>query len=150
MDDIGRQVFCQMLNESLKQGDDIEDIRFICEGTHRRTIVISMNDQSPIISGRLSIDNVLNHIKRPYAEALKGFNGLVLRGDKATNKLDDPVPVSEIASRLDKLGTKTIGDFYAACGFEKFIVREEQQKTSYLELTFSNKHYGYNPIEVKK
>jgi len=146
MDDLGRQVLCQALDQDIK---DVDDVRVRCEGFHRRTMVISMKNSAPIVFGRLKPSDAAEHMKRPYSDALVGLSGLILRGDKLRNTLDDPTPISEIRSRLERLGARTIGDFYAACGFERFLVRDEEQKANYLEITFSRDHYGSNPVSTR-
>jgi len=145
MDDLGRQVLCQTLDHGLKSADDI---RVRCEGFHRRTMVIAMKNSGPILFGRLKPADSIEHMKRPYQEALVELTGLALRGDKLLNKMDDPTPISEIHSKLKGLGARTVGDFYAACGFERFLVRDEGQKVNYLEVTFSRDHYGSNPVSI--
>lgn len=146
MDDIGRQVLCQTLDQDVKV---VDDVRVICEGFHRRTMVISMKNSAPIVFGRLKPSDAAEHMKRPYSEALEGLSGLILRGDKLRNTLDDPTPISEIQSKLQRLGARTVANFYAACGFEKFLIRDEEQKLNYLEVTFSPSHYGSNPVSIR-
>jgi len=85
-------------------------------------------------------------MRKPYAVALEGFKGLIIRGDEMARRLDDPVPIETVFEKLKNLGARTIGDFYAACGFERFIVRDEETGTLYLNLLFSPEHYGDNPL----
>lgn len=146
MDDLGRQVFCQTLDHEFTKSSDV---RVRCEGFHRRRLVIAMKDAKPILFGRLKIDRVVDQMRKPYTDALQGFTGLILRGDKRSDRLDDPTPIADVQARLQKLGAKTVGDFYAACGFESFIVRDDEQKTNYLEITFSAKEYGRNPVSIR-
>ena len=143
MDDMGRQAFTQMLNSD---SEDADDIKIICEGPYNQVIVISMENAAPIIFGRIKPDDVPEHMRKPYAVALKGFKGLILRGDEMARRLDDPVPIEKIFEKLHDLGAKTIGDLYAACGFEKFIIRDEETGTLYLNLKFSPEYYGNNPM----
>lgn len=142
MDDMGRQAFTQMLNSDAEGADDI---KIICEGRYNQVIVISMKNAAPIIFGRINPDDVPEHMRKPYAVALEGFKGLILRGDELARRLEDPVPIENIKEKLEKLGVKTIGDFYAACGFERFLIRDEETKNFYLNLIFSSKNYGSNP-----
>lgn len=146
MDDIGRQFFCQALDHAIR---DVEDARVRSEGFHQRTMVISMKNSASIVFGRLKPLEVAEEMKRPYSEALVGLSGLILRGDKLRNTLDDPTPISEIHSRLERLGARTIGDFFAACGFQRFLLRDEERKATYLEITFSRAHYGSNPVLIR-
>jgi hypothetical protein len=146
MDDLGRQVFCQTLDRELRESGDIS-VR--CEGFHKQILVICMKNAAPIIFGRIKPHDTMKQMTKPYSEALEGISGLVLRGDKLRNTLDKPTPIAEVDARLRKLGVKTVGDFYAAAGFEKFLIRDEEQNTSYLELTFSNKQYGRNPVSMR-
>lgn len=145
MDDMGRQVFCQTLEEP-----DMEpgDVKMLCEGFHHQTFVLSMKNAAPIVFGRVLPDEVVTHMNKPYAVALEGFKGLILSGDKLARKLDEPVPIDIIKQRLNNLGVKTVGDFWAACGFERFIIRDEEEDSLYLDLRFSPKSYGSNPIVV--
>ena len=143
MDDMGRQAFTKTLNSDVEGTDDI---RIICEGRYNQVIVISMKNAAPIIFGRIKPNDVPEHMRKPYAVALKGFKGLILRGDELARSLEDPVPIENIKENLEKLGVKTIGDFYAACGFERFLIRDEKTKNLYLNLIFSSKNYGSNPI----
>jgi hypothetical protein len=105
-----------------------------------------MKNAAPIIFGRIKPDDVPQHMRKPYQVALQGFKGLILRGDELARRLEDPVPIEKINEKLEKLGVKTIGDFYAACGFQRFIIRDEETKNLYLNLMFSPKNYGSNPI----
>lgn len=143
MDDMGRQAFTQMLNADAEGTDDI---RIICEGRYNQVIVISMKNAAPIIFGRIKPDDVPEHMRKPYAVALEGFKGLILRGDELARRLEDPVPIENIKEKLEKLGIKTIGDFYAACGFERFLIRDEETKNLYLKLIFSSQNCASNPI----
>jgi len=143
MDDMGRQAFCVMLNSD---GGDVDEVKIICEGFHNQIIVVSMKNAAPIIFDRIKPDDVPQHMRKPYRVALQGFKGLTLRGDELARRLEDPIPIEKIKEKLEKLGVKTIGDFYAACGFERFIIRDEETKNLYLNLLFSSKHYGRNPI----
>ncbi len=143
MDDMGRQAFVQLLNSD---SEDADDIKMICEGPYNQVIVVSMKNAAPIIFGRIKPDDVPKHMRKPYAVALEGFKGLILRGDEMARRLDDPIPIEKIFEKLQDLGAKTIGDFYAVCGFEKFIIRDEENGTLYLNLKFSPDNYGNNPL----
>jgi hypothetical protein len=143
MDDMGRQAFVQLLNSD---SEDADDIKMICEGPYNQVIVVSMKNAAPIIFGRIKPDDVPKHMRKPYAVALEGFKGLILRGDEMARRLDDPIPIEKIFEKLQDLGAKTIGDFYAVCGFEKFIIRDEENGTLYLNLKFSSDNYGNNPL----
>ena len=147
MDDVGREVFCQMLNGA---PGDADDVRILCKGFHNEEIVVNMKNSAPIIFGTIKPSDVITQMAKPYPIALEGLSGLVLRGDESAKSVGDPVPIREVIKKLDSLGVKNIGDFYAACGFDKFIIRDEEANTNYLELTFSGQHYGSNPIQVKE
>jgi hypothetical protein len=61
---------------------------------------------------------------------------LTLRGNKRKGTVNDPVPIEKINKKLEKIGVKTVGGFYSACGFEKFVVRGEEGRKTLLEFTF--------------
>jgi len=148
MNDIGRQIFCQTVDGLGRK--EQSDIHFRCEGFFKTTIVLSMKTGLPILFGRVKPEDVRDHMKMPYSVALEGFDGLILRGDKLTGKIEEPVPIGEIKTRLERLGAKTIGDMYAAFGFEKLLIRaEEKEPIIFLDLTFSPKDYGRNPVQTK-
>jgi hypothetical protein len=148
MDDIGRQVWCQTLDGDAKS--EYTDVRVYCEDRFRRTMVISMKTAAPIMFGRITPDDIILQMKNSYSIALEGLGGVILRGDKETKKVEARMPMGEVKDRLEKLGVKNIADFYAACGFAKLLVRDEEEKSIYLELHFSDKSYGKNPVLVKK
>lgn len=148
MDDIGRQIFCQTVDGSAQK--EQADVRFRCEGFNKTTIILSIKTGLPILFGRIKPEEVVEHMKRPYSLALQGFDGLILRGNKVSGNAEEPVPIGEIKTRLERLGAKTIGDMYAAFGFSKFLIRaEEKEPIIFLELTFSHKDYGRNPVQTK-
>ncbi len=143
MDDIGRETFCQLINKDLNEWDDVE---LFCDGFHNEIIVLEIKNLKPILFGKVNPDEIKRHMFLNYKHALEDIDGLVLRGDELYNTLDKPTPIKEIYRKLKKLGIKTIGDFYAACGFEKFIIKNSETNEIYLKLLFSTKKYGDNPI----
>jgi hypothetical protein len=143
MNDVGRLLFCQLLD---KQMED-DDVRVQCEGSHKQAVVIVMKDAQPIELEKIQLDEVIEHMSKPYHIALEGLEGLILTGNKFKRRAGTPVPTNEIKRRLNALGAKTIGDFYAACGFEEFIIRDEQDNIEWLKITFSSKDYGKNPVK---
>jgi hypothetical protein len=145
MDDSGRQVLCQTLDAGL---DKSGDIRVHCGGFHYDILVISMKTNAPIVFGRIQPDQVKQQMTRPYTEFLQGYQGIILRGDKQNDTLQKPTTIAEVEARLKVLGAKTIGDFYAACGFDRLLVRDEAEKVNYLDLTFSGKRNRGNPASV--
>ena len=146
MDDLGRQAFCHTMDEEMRESGDVS-VR--CEGFHKQFLVISMKTAQPIMFGRIKPNDTVKQMAKPYSEALQGLSGLILRGDKLEhNALDKPTPIAEVDERLRKLGVKTVGDVYAAFGFETFTIRDEERNMPYLELTFSRKSYGNNPIST--
>lgn len=146
MDDVGRQIWCQTLNQAVS---DTPDIRAYCEDLHKTTMVMSLKTAAPVQFGRLDIDELERAMRAPYISVLQRFNGLTLQGELSGARVEPPVPISEIASRLERLGVKTVGDFYAACGFHRFVVRNEENKGAFLELGFSNSACGSNPIRAR-
>jgi hypothetical protein len=91
---------------------------------------------------------VLEQMKQPFVEALKPLDGLVLRGDKLRERMDTPVPVSQIAERLEELGAKTVADFYSACGFSRLVFRVDSSGDRLLEFEFGGR-LGTNPLTIR-
>lgn len=143
MDDSGRRNFCRILDAF--SGDD-EDVNILCEGKNRRTIVVRIKNAAPILPARVPYQEVLAHMQKPYQISLQRLDGLALAWDSKNRRLASPVANAVISDRLKGLGAVTIGDFYAACGFQRFVVRDAQTHAVYLNLIFDPRYYGDNPV----
>jgi hypothetical protein len=148
MDDTGRWWFCREVDEAARK--TAPDFRVRCEGKHNTTIVFSMKDLGPIAVGQVVPDEVLHGMRRPYAEMIQSRERLILTGDKWGWQPDSSVPMRVVAARLQELGATTVGDFYAACGFDEFLLRNEQDKYVNLRFGFSSKSFGENPVDMAK
>jgi hypothetical protein len=148
MDDTGRWWFCQEVDDVVHK--TAPNLRVRCEGKHNTTIVFGMKDIGPIAFGQVVPDQLLRDMRRSNTEMVQSRERLILTGDKWGWKPDSPVPMGVVATRLQGLGATTVGDFYAACGFDEFLLRNEQDKYVNLRLGFSSKRFGENPVDVAK
>ena len=87
--------------------------------------------------------------EQPYSDALQHLKSLAISGDKSSEIMDNPVPISEIKTRLEKLGAKNLADLYTAMGFREYLLRDPNEDYVYLKLTFSQDRYGHNPVKVE-
>lgn len=116
MDDQTRKAFCKSVDQDLQRSPSL--IRVECGGDHVDTAVLIMNNSDPLITGEVRIDLIATAWRQPYSELLARFK--MLRVDRVAE------PVSQVAGRAEKLGVKTVADFWAACGFHRFRVRDEK------------------------
>jgi hypothetical protein len=148
MDEGGRSVFCDAM-DTLVQKKYGEGVRFRCTGRHVNTAMLVTENPNPITFGRLRTDEVIQEMGQNYTVLLQYFNLIPLMADQKTLRITSSVSVSEAAAKADKLGLKTAGDFWAACGFGRFFIRtDDDPKCDLVELSFSNYNYGKNPTVV--
>jgi hypothetical protein len=139
VEDDGRRGICAAIEYILhRQGDS--GVHLLCGGRHVQIMLLSIRTGSGADT-EISPERAVNSIRKPYEAWLEGFSWLSFDGH-------DRIPAAEILAKADKMGVKTIGDFWAACGFEKYIVRDEQKRTDLFQLLLSPNAYGRNPTLV--
>lgn len=55
MDETGRQIFCQTMNNGAEFS---ADVHVLCEGFFRTTIVVSLKNESLVTSNKVSLDDI--------------------------------------------------------------------------------------------
>ena len=143
MDDTGRWWFCQELDDGVRKA--APNLRFRCEGKHNTTLVLSLKSAGPIIFGQVVPDEIARDMRRSNAEMVQSRESLILTGDKWGWRPDSRVPMKVVAEMLQTLGATTVADFYSACGFSEFLLRDEESKSAYLKLRLSER-FGENPV----
>jgi hypothetical protein len=146
MNDGARLAFCAAVDSKIESSRSGTHVR--CSGKHADTAVISLDDGRPLAFGRVDLDSIPNEMRQSYRLLLAEFKTVPLYIDKVTARTDPPVPVPELAAKAEKLGVKTIGDCWAACGFRRYLVRNEEDKLDLLDLKLSNHDYSRNPTVV--
>lgn len=151
MDDLGRQLWCQTTDGLLRKERRSDNARVRCESLDRTTYVIEVkNYGSSLFWGSAATpEEVVKAMReQPYSDALQHFDTMELSGSKYSKTMDDPVPISEIKARLERLGAKNLADLYTAMGFSEYILKDPKADYVYLKLTFSRNYYGHNPVKV--
>ena len=151
MDDTGRYWLCRHFGDFGLRADSGFVLR--CEGRHVDTIVVQLTDKysgaEDGISTSRRIETISAAMRGPYdRRVLDGVvERLALTGDRAGWQRDRMISKEEFLSKLDKLGMRTAGDFYAACGFTRFEVRD--QNRTRLSIAFSAAAVGRNPVMIE-
>jgi hypothetical protein len=147
MDDTGRYWLCRHFDNAVRPS-----VGFLiqCEGDHVNTVVVknTKKDRSAVeqelpVSKRM--ENISAAMQDPYDPTiLDGLERLALTGDRDGWKRDREISKQDFLRKLNQIGVRTAGDFYAACGFTKFEVRDQDETK--LSLTFSAAAMGRNPM----
>ena len=94
-------------------------------------------DSTKTSDGQLSFEGMERKMTEPYEKVVGTFESLTLSTASDLYK-EKMLPTAQIREKLDSLGVKTVGGFYAACGFEKLVVRNQSSGEVLKEIVFTS------------